>query len=74
MGEGVFSRDVALEFSGSRPIYIYKETRFLHMQNVQTEERERERERQKEIVRKSVLFFGGLLWNISVPRIKQLID
>ena len=73
---GVFlSSDVVLEFSRVFLIHIYKATRFSHMWRVETEKRETERNSAKE--RKetdSVLFCDGLLWNISVTRIKPLID
>ena len=45
------SHDVVLEFSGSRPIYIlYKATRFLQSESVESRERDSEKNNAKERV------------------------
>ena len=53
--------------------FLFKATRFLCMQRVQGEEQKSESNKEHKET-ESVLFCGGLLWIISVTRIKQLID
>ena len=67
------SYDIVLEFSRLRSNHIFKATRFLH-----TERQESAREYSEGSIETGVLFCGGLiwilLWNISVARIRWLID
>ena len=66
------SYDVVLEFSRLRPIEM---TRFLQTQSEGVPGVKRARNSAKERRETdSVIFCGGLLWNISVTRIKRLID